>query len=467
MEGLAIIDHVVVRFIVLCYSVISKLQNIRAESGWGYGMKIGGSYPRDIGAIAAIFIVLILFVALFNLYISFQFRNEFIDYGRNNVMSIISVCRGYMNGGYDQRELSSLLRGASQSFDLARLVVSDTLGDRIYDSWRHFTAITPIEDFDYSSGFARLPAPGELLQENNEFIYFSIEPPVYFYVSLNPAYTVVFGNIFRWHIFYITISLVFTSLMGLYLLRNLFLPMRYVTNLARSFGIEMKKEDFVSATFNEVYRKLKLREQMLVEFSAYVAHEFRNSLGAIIGLARLVEKGKRPATEIIKECRNMEELIARILEYSKPLRLDLAGVDLNKVLDDALSRITVPKRIQMVKKATQSIPQVRGDHELLTVAICNLLKNAKEAIKGKGQIKILTGVKDGTCFVSIEDSGVGMDSDELEMVFNPFFSKKAEGMGLGLAYVKKVIEEHGGRVEVRSKKGKGATFLIEVPSYRA
>ncbi|UCF71280.1 MAG: HAMP domain-containing histidine kinase [candidate division WOR-3 bacterium] len=429
-------------------------------------MRFGRLHPRDIGVISVIFIILILFVALFNLYISFQFRNEFIDYGRNNVLSIMSVCRGYMNGGYDQRELSSLLRGVSQSFGLARMTVSDTLGNRIYDSWRYIAAIAPFEETDHMESFTRMPEAGELVQEGNEFMYLSTEPPAYFYVSLSPAYTVVFGNIFRWHIFYITISLLFASFLGLFLLRNLFLPMRYVTNLAQSFGIEMKKEDFVSATFSEVYKKLKLREQMLVEFSAYIAHEFRNSLGAVIGLARLVEKGKRPAAEIIKECRNMEELIARILEYSSPLKLDLGDVSLNTVLNDALSRVTLPKRIRVAKKTMAGIPNIRGDHELLAVALCNLLKNAKEAIKGKGQITIVTGVKDGVCFLSVEDTGVGMDSSELAMVFNPFFSRKAEGMGLGLAYVRKVVEEHGGHVEARGKKGRGATFLLEFPSRR-
>jgi signal transduction histidine kinase len=429
-------------------------------------MKIGGSYPRDIGAIAAIFIILILFVAAFNLYISFQFREEFVGYGRNNVLSIINVCRGYMSGNYDRRELSSLLRGVSQSFDLARLIIADTLGNRIYDSWRHFSTAAPFNDFDYVGSFSELPSAQELLQEDNEFIYLNVEPPVYIYVSLNPVYTVVFGNIFRWHIFYITVSLVLTSFLGLFLLRNLFLPMRYVANLARNFGIEMKKEDFVSATFNEVYRKLKLREQMLVEFSAYVAHEFRNSLAAIIGLARLVEKGKKPGAEILKECRSMEELITRILEYSKPLKLDLAGVDLNRVVDDALGRISIPHRIRVIKSTMSDIPQVKGDHELLAAAVYNLLKNAKEAIKGKGQINVVTGVKDRMCFLSVEDNGTGIDAGELEMVFNPFFSKKADGMGLGLAYVRKIMDEHGGRVEVKSKKGKGTTFLLEFPSHR-
>jgi signal transduction histidine kinase len=426
-------------------------------------MKIWGSYPRDIGAIATIFVVLILFLAAFNLYINFQFRSEFDDYDRNNVMAIANVCRGCWNRGYRQQELAFLLRNLGQSFNLQRLVITDTLGNKIYDSEAHLKVPFGFSGEDYSNRFERLPRSQEMIQNDNDFVIRSVDPDIYVYVSLAPAYSVVFGDIFRWHIFYITVSLVFTGFLGFFLLRNLFLPMRYVTNLARDFGIEMKKEDFVSATFSEVYKKLKLREQMLVEFSTYIAHEFRNSLGAIIGLARLVEKGKKPGADIVKECRNMEELITRILEYSKPLKLNVTSVDLNKVLEDALARSAVPKRIQILHKSKSELSPVIGDHELLCAAVANLLKNAKEAIRNKGSIEVETSEADNFVFLTVKDSGVGMDSQETEMIFNPFFSRKADGMGLGLAYVKRILEEHNGRIEVTSKKNRGSTFTLRFP----
>ena len=426
-------------------------------------MKFWGSYPRDIGAVATVFIVLIFFLAVFNLYISFQFRSEFSNYDRNNMAAIANICEGYFKMGYRQQELNSLLRNLSQSFNLDRMVVTDTTGDRIYDSRAYLNVPFQLTDFDPLRSFKQLPGPQEMIREDNNFLFRSADLDIYVYVSLAPAYSVLFGNIFRWHIFYITISLVFTGFLGFFLLRNLFLPMRYVTNLAQDFGIEMKKEDFVSVTFNEVYKKLRLREQMLVEFSSYIAHEFRNSLGAIIGLARLVEKGKKPATDIVKECRCMEELIARILEYSKPLKLNITTVDLNKVLDEALTKIPLPRRIQVASRIKSDIAHVKGDNELLTVAVANLLKNAKEAIKGRGLLEVETGQSDDCVFIMIKDSGIGMDSQEKDMIFNPFFSRKTNGMGLGLAYVKKVIEEHNGRIEVVSKKGRGSTFTLKFP----
>jgi signal transduction histidine kinase len=426
-------------------------------------MKFTASYPRDIGAIATIFLVLILFLAGFNLYISFQFRSEFANYDRNNVETIANMCQGFLSRGYRDLELDFLMRNLSQSFNLDHLVITDTLGNRIYSSRARLNVPFQQAGIDYLTRFKRLPVAQEIVQDENAFLFRSLEPALYIYVVFVPSYSVVFGDIFRWHIFYITVSLVFTAFLGFFLLRNLFLPMRYVSNLAADFGIEMKKEDFVSVTFREVYRKLKLREHMLVEFSSYIAHEFRNSLGAIIGLARLVEKGKKPAADIVNECRNMEELIARILEYAKPLKLNLTNLDLNRVLEDAFTRVSIPKRIQVSKKITAGISHMKGDSELLAAAVANLLKNAKEAIKGRGSIEVETGEVDGSVFVCVRDSGCGIDVSEMDLIFNPFFSRKTEGMGLGLAYVKKIIDEHGGRIEAASHKGKGSTFVLRFP----
>lgn len=429
-------------------------------------MKFKGSYPRDIGAIATVFIVLILFVAGFNLYISFQFRSEFANYDRSVITAIANMCRGYYNKGYQNQELDFLLTNLTRSFNVDHLIITDTLGRRLYDSRRLLHVPFQVGIPDHLARFKQLPGPQEIAQDEDAFLYHSVDPPLYIFVSLVPTYSVVFGDIFRWHIFYVTISLVFTSFLGFFLLRNLFLPMRYVSSLAQDFGIEMKKEDFVSATFNEVYKKLKLREQMLVEFSSYVAHEFRNSLGTIIGLVRLVEKGKKPGADIIKECRSMEDLIARILEYSRPLKLNLSDIDLNKALEDALVRTSIPKRIQISQKITSNIPPIKGDYDLIAAALTNLLKNAKEAIKNKGLIEVETGEADNAVYVIVRDSGKGMDSGEIEMIFNPFFSRKTGGMGLGLAYVKRIVDEHNGRVEVSSRKGKGSTFTLKFPLAR-
>ncbi len=353
----------------------------------------------------------------------------------------------------------------SNSFDVGHIIIADTLGNRIYDSRMLPLEMSLSRDrIDFSKEFKNLPALGDITQNGDKFIYLNSEPPFYLYTSLQSPYTLTFDKIFRWHIFYITISLVFIGFLGIFLIRNLFLPMRYVTRLAKNMGIEMKKEDFVSETFNEIINKIKLKEETLVEFSAYVAHEFRNSIGAVIGLARLVEKGKKPASDIVKECRTMEELITKLLEYAEPLKAVAAPINIEHLLDDAIARVKMPEWIDVQKRIGRDIPPLLGDYELLLVVMTNLLKNSVEAIKEKkGIINIEVGKEgDYVCLV-IADNGPGIDVQELDKIFRPFYSKKEGGMGLGLAYVKKIMELHNGRVDVESKKGQGTAFTVKFP----
>ena len=427
-------------------------------------MKKRGSYPRNIGIISTVFIFLILFLAIVNLFISFQLRSEFLTYDRNKIISIATLCTSYLSKYSNQNDFFYLLKNLSNSFNLEHLMISDTLGNKIYDSW--WIPLGPksrAEKFDYKHYFKNLPKVDEVVQDGHDFIYLNAAPPFYLYTSLTPVYSAVFDKIFKWHVFYITISLLFVGFLGIFLIRNLFLPMRYVANVAKDLGVELKKEDFVSETFSEMFRKIKLKEEMLVEFSSYIAHEFRNSIGAIIGLARLVEKGKKPASNIIKECKAMEELIAKLLEYSRPMKAMVSSVDVRQLIDDAVSRVVIPNQISLMKKVKSDIPRIKGDYDLLHAAITNLLKNGIEAIKKEGSIEIEAGMDDDFLFISITDSGCGLDTQELDKIFSPFYSKKEEGMGLGLAYVKKIMELHNGGVEVESKKGKGTTFTLRIP----
>lgn len=422
------------------------------------------SYPRNISIIASVFIFLILFLALVNFIINIQLRNEFFTYDRDKTISIATLCAHYLERYGGQNELYYLLRNVSRSFNLEHLIISDTLGNKIFDSWAHpLDPKLQNEKIDYGPEFKTLPEPHEVIQHSNHFIYHNVSPTFYIYLSLSHAYSVIFDRVFIWHIFYITISLLFVGFLGIFLIRNLFLPMRYVANVAKNLGVELRKEDFVSETFDEIFGKLKAKEEMLVEFSSYIAHEFRNSIAAIIGLARLVEKGKKPASDVIKECRIMEELITRFLEYSRPMKPMVSSVDVGQMIDDGLSRIALPDRIDLIKKIPDNLPRIQADYDLLSAAIINLLKNGIEAIAHKGSINIEAGTEDDYLFITISDTGSGIDNEDLNKIFSPFYSKKEMGMGLGLAYVRKIMELHNSKVEVESKKGEGSRFTLRFP----
>jgi signal transduction histidine kinase len=423
------------------------------------------SYPRDIGIVAAIFIFLILFVALVNLYISTQLRKELVGYDRDKVISIAALTRSYLNSNIAKDQLYYLLKNLSRSFHLDHLIVSDTLGNKIFDSWAISPGFKVMGEWsDYTKDFQNRPGLDEIIQQKNNFLYLNPSPRLFIYLSLNPAYSVSFDQIFRWHVFYITMSLFFVGFLGIFLIRNLLMPMRYAARVAKELGVEMRREDFVSETFNEIFRKIKIKEDTLVEFSAFIAHEFRNSIGTITGLARLAEKGKKPAADIIRECRSMEELINRLLEYSKPLKPMVIPLRLDSLIDETLERLHVPERIMIRKEIDPQLTMVKGDYDLLQNGLVNILKNSIEAIDRDGVIEIKTGMEDTGPFIAIQDSGCGLDQHELESIFSPFYSKKEQGMGLGLAYVKKVMELHNIRIEVKSQKGKGTKFIIRFPT---
>jgi signal transduction histidine kinase len=422
------------------------------------------SYPRNISLISIVFILLIIFLALVNLYISMQFRQEFIRYDQEKIRTIAALCSDHFRRYDNRTTLYSVLKNTKSAFELEHMVIADTLGYRVYDSWK-----LPLElslshsRVNFSADFQRLPSPGEILRKRNVYLYYNEEPPFYLYVSLLASEVFTFDSLFRWHIVYITISLLFIGFLGIFLIRNLFMPMRYVSSVAQDMGIEMKKEDFVSTTFNEIFKTIKRKEETLVEFSAYIAHEFRNSIGAIIGLARLVEKGKKPASAIAEECQAMTELIAKLLDYSKPLKAISGSVDVPRLLDDALQKAAIPDRINVTKEGVDAVPTFIGDYELLVAALTNLFKNSVEAIEGEGSIDVNVSHDADSIVITITDSGAGIDEEEFERIFSPFHTQKADGMGLGLAYVKKIMELHNGRISVASKKGKGSTFTLYFP----
>ncbi|HEX7318772.1 MAG TPA: HAMP domain-containing sensor histidine kinase [bacterium] len=428
-------------------------------------MKIRRSYPQDISIIAGIFIITILCIALVNLYVSVELRQQYLQDDRDKIISIIGLCVDTWNSSNtgDPAAMHARLRRITWLFGIDQLIITDTLGNELYNSLTLPFTIG-FEPANNARFFKRAAKPDELLQFGEHLMYYNTQPACLVYLQYNSAYTVI-DRAFKWHILFITVLLIFMAFLGIFLVRNLLLPMRYVARTAREFGIEMKREDFVSETFQEVFNKIRSRERTLVEFSAYIAHEFRNSLATITGLSRLVEKGKRKADDIIRECRSMDDLISAILEFSRPVKPILTACDAAKLIREAVERVAVPSRITVEQRVPRPL-SLRADCDLLAVAVANLVKNSVEAIEGEGRIIVTAsyeGEGDPYLKLQVEDTGRGIDRADMEQVFSPFFSKKESGVGLGLAYVKKIVEIHEGRIEVMSGPGKGAKFIITLP----
>jgi signal transduction histidine kinase len=121
-------------------------------------------------------------------------------------------------------------------------------------------------------------------------------------------------------------------------------------------------------------------------------------------------------------------------------------------VDDALRayRSALPESVELVVEAAQPLPAVHADRRLLERAVVNLVENALQAIGERGRVQVRVGAADGRVGVTVADDGPGMDADVQARVFEPFFSTKTGGSGLGLALVKKIAEDHGGGVSLES-----------------
>jgi two-component system sensor histidine kinase HydH len=212
----------------------------------------------------------------------------------------------------------------------------------------------------------------------------------------------------------------------------------------------------------------------LGQLTAGLAHELRNPMGTIRAsaelLARNVEQdpaiNRELAGFISSEVDRTNSLITRFLDFARPTPLRLAATPLDEILDRAatqLERHHPPLPVSVYKNYALDVPLLTVDAELLERVFYNLLLNAAQATAEGGAITLKTRACDGGAEISVIDRGSGIAPEHLESIFNPFFTTKPEGVGLGLAIVSKIVDEHGGRISVESEPAKGTIFRIFLP----
>jgi two-component system, NtrC family, sensor histidine kinase HydH len=239
----------------------------------------------------------------------------------------------------------------------------------------------------------------------------------------------------------------------------------------------------------EVHQRLKETQTFLVhqekmaalgELSSTVAHEIRNPLVSIGGFARRLYRSvpeeapeKRYTQTIMIEVSRLERILSDLLDYTQKESLTFGEVDLLEILEESFSMVSTELnggKVELTKEYSEGIPKVKGDHRQLIQVFSNLFNNAYEAMKGKGtlSLRVLPVAKNGSNFVRIEveDTGSGIDPENLHNIFNPFYSTKESGLGLGLPLVYKIITSHRGFIEVDNRPGEGVTFIITFPAAR-
>lgn len=213
----------------------------------------------------------------------------------------------------------------------------------------------------------------------------------------------------------------------------------------------------------------------LGEMAAGLAHEFRNSVAAIMGFGKLIKKtipvdnkAHQIAEMIVAESRTTEEMLQRFLTFAKPLKVVPEKVAIAQMVSDSLQALRESYQrddIEIYFKDKTDGLIIDGDPTLLKNAFNNILLNAFQSIDYGGMVKINIDyeAKEKQAVIEIADTGKGISADELPKIFNPFFTTKDKGTGLGLALVKKIITGHYGNIEIKSRKGIGTTLMISIP----
>lgn len=207
--------------------------------------------------------------------------------------------------------------------------------------------------------------------------------------------------------------------------------------------------------------------------AANIAHEIRNPLASLTGAIEALtsEVSAEDARErlgqiVTRESERLNAIIKNFLEYARPAPLAPVDVDVSATLDEILLLLEHRGQSGTLKVAREFARGLtwRLDPQQFRQAIWNLCLNAVEAMPEGGELRIGATVHRGTLEVWVSDTGEGIAAADLSHVFEPFFSTKASGSGLGLALVHRIVQDHGGQTDVRSIPGLGTTFTLTVPS---
>ena len=204
-----------------------------------------------------------------------------------------------------------------------------------------------------------------------------------------------------------------------------------------------------------------------------LAHDLKTPLIAIGGLSRSVLKNlekdgssRKKIDVIIEETRRLEYMVKEMLDFSRPLELRRSMVDINQVVSQSLAIIAdtaQKRRVKVQIYSSQDLSLISFDPPRMKQVLINLLMNAIEASPVGGTVSVHKYQKRRKLIIDVSDSGCGIPIDKKEEIFFPFFTTKEDGTGLGLPIAKKIVEAHGGCLEVLENPERGVTFRVIIP----
>ena len=211
----------------------------------------------------------------------------------------------------------------------------------------------------------------------------------------------------------------------------------------------------------------------LGELATGLAHEIRNPLAGIAGVIEIISRDlptTSPAREMVKDVRleinQINRILTDLLETARPHPPRMMRSNLNTTVEHAvmLARqqvLSQPIRIEL--QQCPDLPDVEHDSDQIHQVVLNLLLNAVQSIDGTGTVRVTVGFQGELASITISDTGRGIPEQQLAQIFRPFYTTRGNGTGLGLSLVRRILDEHHGRINVTSTVGKGSTFEVLLP----
>jgi signal transduction histidine kinase len=255
-----------------------------------------------------------------------------------------------------------------------------------------------------------------------------------------------------------------------------------------TIGAALFFKDLTHVEQMEERERLRDRLAALGEMAATMAHEIKNPLGGIEVIAGVLRRQvpDRPETQglvadIINEAKMANGIVQEMLDFVRPVRLQLDGASITEALQSAVTMADGKARrgsIDVALRVAADVPAIQADRYQLAQVFANLIINAYEALDGKGAITLTARLADSSeagalvadgdhpvpsVVVEVVDDGPGVSAELADKIFNAFFTTKAKGSGLGLAIVRKIVDAHEGRIDMTRAPGGGTCFRVTLP----
>jgi len=249
-----------------------------------------------------------------------------------------------------------------------------------------------------------------------------------------------------------------------------------IGDLGRNFNHMMQQLRESRMEIETMHRTQMSRAEHLAtlgELATGLAHEIRNPLAGIAGVIEIIGRdlpATSPARGMVKDVRleinQINRILTDLLETARPHPPQMMRSNLNTTVEHAVMLARLQVLSQPIKIELEQAPdlaEVEHDSDRIHQVLLNLLLNAVQAMDGAGTVRVVIGEREDCASVTVSDTGRGIPEDRLASIFRPFYTTRGNGTGLGLSLVRRIVEDHHGRIDVTSVVGKGSTFEVLLP----